>query len=243
MDHASDLDVLKMFSRCNVELNARGLDLVEVTDFEAAEARAAEMGKRSVTPMLSASYNGLSRDDAFWLFLQKSGTDVGCVAARRDNLYKETLSEFWMRSHRRYYGLSGGEQSNTHAPAAVREIHGSVVYMGEFFLKKEARGSRNQLTLFTHALHSYCFAKWRPDWIYAFVRPEDVRRGYAAEYGFVHQVPVAQIWPEPPKGRQTGEYLVAISQRDLLHMASSYCRRPELLLSVDSLTRVEKLST
>ncbi len=242
MNLSSDLDVLKLFAHCNTELNARNLQIVQTTDFRHAEDRAIDMGKGSVTPMLSADHNDLSKDDAFWLFLQEDGKDIGCVAARRDNLHSESLSEYWTRSYRRYYGVSEQAQSHTHAPAVIKDIRGSVVYLGEFFISKSSRGSRHRLALFTHALHAYCFAKWRPNWLYAFIRQDDVRKGYGAEYGFVHQVPAAQAWSNPPGGRKNGEYLAVISQPDLLHMATAYCRNPELLVSVDSLTSVEKFN-
>ena len=237
----SDLDIAKLFSLCQEKMQALDLGVSQTTDFHMAEERARAMGKSSFTPMLSSALNDLSRDDAFWMFLQQDGEDVGCVAARRDNLYSESLSEYWRRTQRRYYGLSEDEVSHSHAPAAVNEIRGNVVYMGEFFIAKSARGSRNQLALFTHVLHSYAHLKWKPDWLYAFVRMKDNRRGYGVEYGFNRHIPMAQIWPSPPSGRQNGEYLTAISRDEILHMAASYWRNPELLLGADSLIKVEKL--
>ncbi|MBE1284630.1 MAG: hypothetical protein GJ676_15060 [Rhodobacteraceae bacterium] len=243
MEKPSDLDVAKLFSLCLEKMHGLGLDLVQTTDFIGAEARARAMGKPSVTPMLSSSLNDFSKDDAFWLFLQRNGRDIGCVASRRDNLYSETLSEYWTRTQRRYYGLSEAEASRFHAPAALHEIRGNVVYLGEFFISDASRGSRNQLALFTHALHSYTHLKWKPDWLYAFVRANDNRRGYGVEYGFNRHIPLAQNWPNPPRGRQCGEYLTAISSDEIFHMAAGYWRNPDLLLCDDSLTKVEKLRT
>lgn len=243
MNWPSDLEVMKLFSLCQKMLGERGISVVQTTQFESAECRARTMGKPSITPMLSSEFNDLSKDDAFWLFLQQDGMDMGCVAARRDNLASENLSEYWARTNKRYYGMTGGRATYAHALAAVSEIKGSVVYVGEFFIRQNARGSRNQLTLFTHLLFSYCAMKWQPDWIYAFVRRNDIRRGYGGEYGFNRQIPGAQIWPSPPPGRQSDEYLVALTRTDLFHMAEVYCRNPDLLLSSDSLTKVEKINT
>ena len=125
----------------------------------------------------------------------------------------------------------------------MSEIRGSVAYLGEFFIAETARGSRQQLALFTHTLHAYAHLKWRPDWLYAFVRMADNRRGYGVEYGFNRHVPAAQIWPTPPQGRQNSEYLTAISREEILHMADCYWRNPDLFLSFDSLTNVEKFKT
>ncbi len=243
MHQPSDLEVMKLFSLCQSMLADRGISVVQTTRFESAEARARAMGKKSITPMLSCEFNDLSRDDAFWLFLQEDGLDIGCVAARRDSLLSENLSEYWERTNKRYYGASGSMATYAHALTAVSEIKGSVVYVGEFFIRGDARGSRNQLTLFTHLLFSYCAMKWQPDWIYAFVRRNDIRRGYGGEYGFNRQIPGAQIWPSPPPGRQSDEYLVAVTREELFHMAEVYCKNPDLLLSSDSLTKVEKFKT
>jgi hypothetical protein len=240
MEKPSDLDVAKLFSLCSEKLRGLDLSIAQTTDFHEAEERARDMGKATLTPMLSSDFNDLSKDDAFWLFLQRSGRDVGCVATRRDNLHSETLSEFWHRTQRRYYGLSANTASHSHAPAAANDIKGNVVYLGEFFIAEAARGSRNQLTLFTHALHSYVHLKWKPDWLYAFVRMQDNRKGYGVEYGFNRHIPMAQIWPSPPPGRQNGEYLTAMSKDEILHMAYCYWRNPDLLLSADSLIKVEK---
>lgn len=83
MEKPSDLDVAKLFSLCLDKMKERGLGLVQTTDFEEAEDRALAIGKQSFTPMLSSAHNDFSRDDAFWLFLQRRGKDIGCVAARR----------------------------------------------------------------------------------------------------------------------------------------------------------------
>lgn len=243
MQQPTELDVMKFFTTCQNGLHSRGLSVDETTRFDEAECRAALMGKTKVNPLMAREYHDLSRDDAFWLFLQQDGRDVGCVAARRDSLYSEGLSEFWRRSYQRCYGLKTEHVPHSQAPAVVEEIRGSVVYMGEFYIKPGSRGSRHQLALFTHFLFSYCMMKWRPDWLYGFVRGDDIRKGYAGEYGFSRQVPGAQIWPSPPPGRQNDEYLVAVSRTDLFHMAKFYCSNPEFLLSVDSLTKVEKFST
>ena len=240
MERPSELDVAKLFSLCMGQMQRRNLEVAQATDFEEAENRAKDMGKETFTPMLSSGFNDFSRDDAFWLFLRKNGEDIGCVAARRDSLYTETLSEYWTRTQRRYYGLTYREASGGHAPAALNEIRGNVVYLGEFFISQAARGSRNQLALFTHLLHAYIYLKWKPDWLYAFVRRNDNRRGYGVEYGFNRHIPVAQTWISPPAGRQNGEYLTAISREEILHMADSYCRNPDLLVCEDSLIKVEK---
>ncbi|WP_143152698.1 hypothetical protein [Marivita hallyeonensis] len=226
---------MTLFSMCQAGLAERGISIDETSDFGAAEARMTAIGKTSFTPMLSSEFNDLSKDRAVWLILQRDGTDIGGVAARLDTLWTERLTEFWARSYRRLYDGSGVLDGSRNCD----EITGDVVYMGEFFIAKSARGSRNLLSLYTHLLFAYCALRWQPDWLYAFVRADDVRLGYASEYGFTRQYPGAHTWKTRPAGRAEGEYLVALPSEDLARMAQFFRMRPSCLLGVDSLKSVE----
>ena len=235
MTPIAKLDVMSLFGTCQAGLAQRKITIDETSDFDDAEERMIAIGKSSFTPMLSSHFNDLSKDQAVWLILQKDGQDVGGVAARHDVLWSETLTEFWERSYRRFYKGSG----ELNASRNCDEINGDVVYMGEFFIAKHMRGSRNLLSLYTHLLFAYCALRWQPDWLYAFVRAEDVRRGYASECGFTRQYPGAHTWKKRPAGRAEGEYLVALPADDLARMAQFFRMRPSCLLGLDSLKSVE----
>jgi len=235
MTYVSNLDVMTLFSTCLVGLAERGITVQESSDFDACEARMRAIGKASFTPMLSSAFNDLSKDHAGWLILHRDGMDIGGVAARLDSLKSETLPAFWDRSYARMYDGAGALR----ASHACDEIRGNVMYMGEFFISKPARGSRHLLSLFTHLLFSYAALRWQPDWLYAFVRADDVRLGYASEYGFTRQYPGVHLWDKRPQGRAEGEYLVALPAHDLVRMAQFFRERPSCLLGLDSLSRVE----
>lgn len=239
MGHTSILDFMTFFCTCARALHERGISVEESTDFRDCEARMHTIGKKSVTPMLSCDHHDLSKDHAVWLILRKDGRDIGGVAARCDTLISETLSEYWARSYARLYRGQGRLRSVSNTHRACDEIKGNVVYTGEFFIAPEMRGSRHLLSLYTHLLFTYCQMRWNPDWIYAFVRADDVRRGYATEYGFTRQYPGAHIWDTIPKGRAVGEYLVAITSQELRDMATFFNLHPSNLLGEDSLRRVE----
>ncbi|MFP7672882.1 hypothetical protein ACG74X_05940 [Marivita sp. S0852] len=235
MSIVSNLDVMTLFSTCLSGLAERGVSVHESSDFAQCEQRMTAIGKAGFTPMLSSDFNDLSKDHAGWLILHRDGRDIGGVAARLDSLNRESLSEFWARSYGRMYNGSGALKMSRNCD----EIAGKVMYMGEFFIAKEARGSRHLLSLFTHLLFAYAALRWQPDWLYAFVRADDVRLGYASEYGFTRQYPGVHLWDKRPKGRAEGEYLVALPAGDLMRMAQFFRERPSCLLGVDSLKRVE----
>lgn len=235
MPHVSNLDVMTLFSVCLSGLARRGIAVDESSDFATCEQRMNAIGKASFTPMLSSEFNDLSKDQAAWLILRRDGSDIGGVAARLDSLNSETLSDFWDRSYRRLYHGAGTLRNSRDCD----EISGNVMYMGEFFIAKEARGSRHLLSLFTHLLFSYAALRWQPDWLYAFVRADDVRLGYASEYGFTRQYPGVHLWDKRPKGRAEGEYLVALPSGDLIRMAQFFREKPCCLLGLDSLNSVE----
>lgn len=239
MNNSSTMPLMKFSAQCLQELEKKGLTLEESSDFSNCERRMQAIGKRSITPMISSDYNDLSMDDAVWLLLKKDGKDIGGVAARIDSLYSETLSQFWERSYMRLYGRDWLSKQLSELSHSHDEISGRVVYMGEFFIERSMRGSRHLLSLFTHTLFTYCQLRWSSDWLYAFVRADDARLGYPTEYGFTRQYPGTHTWARLPKGRAPGEYLVALSSRDLTDMARYFNAHPDLLLGVDSLKSVE----
>lgn len=239
MTKTAYLDLMKFFSTCLTQLEERGITLEDSSDFETCENRMRAIGKNGITPMISSEHNDLSKDTASWLILRKNGQDIGGVAARCDMLTDETLSSFWSRSYGRLYRGQGHLRIVSDAPRPCDEITGRVIYMGEFFITEHMRGSRNLLSLYTHLLFAYCQLRWRADWLYAFIRADDARLGYATEYGFTRQYPGAHVWGSLPKGRATGEYLVAIQANELSDMARYFNMHPSVLLGIDSLKRVE----
>ena len=239
MAKSAVLDVMKFFSTCLLTLEEKGITVEDSSEFEKCEDRMRAIGKNSITPMISSEHNDLSKDNAGWLILRKDGQDIGGVAARHDMLVSETLSSFWARSYGRLYQGQGHLRLVTDAPRPCDEIAGSVIYMGEFFIAEKMRGSRHLLSLYTHLLFAYCHIRWQPDWLYAFVRADDARLGYATEYGFTRQYPGAHVWGVLPKGRATGEYLVALKSGEMADMARYFNHHPSCLLGVDSLKRVE----
>ncbi|WP_439523641.1 hypothetical protein [Marivita sp.] len=235
----SILDLMKLFGACMRALEDKGITVEESCDFQSCEDRMLDIGKTSITPMLSSEHHDLSADNAVWLILRKDGKDIGGVAARHDILMSETLSSYWARSYARLYKGQGSLRPVANHTRPCDEISGQVIYMGEFFIAKGVRGSRHLLSLYTHLLFSYCQLRWNSDWLYAFVRADDARRGYATEYGFTRQYPGAHLWGTLPKGRVDGEYLVAIQSRELADMAEFFKHHPSCLLGVDSLKSVE----
>lgn len=224
------LDLIKVGGACVEELAEQGLEVEMMTDFIQAERITQEMGKAGLTPKLSAGYNDFTEDSGFWLFLRDGDEFITSVAVRYDNIGRETMGDYMIRTMRRHYPNGQGETLLDFTHAMPPGFYGRMAYIGELFVKPTARGSRTRLLYFMLLLHCTIAAKWPVDWIYAMMRDKDVKRGFATNYGFSLQLPGVARWAEPaPEGRGDGEWLVALSSDNLAHTMHHYATALEHL--------------
>ena len=224
----TSLDLIKVGGECLNCLAESGCEVEMVTDFQLGERLTEGMGKQSQTAKLSSRHNDFTEESGFWLFLKEDGEYVTAVATRFDDVGRESMGDYMIRTMRRHYPNDQGETLLEFTDALPPDFYGRMAYIGELFVHPAHRGSRQKLRYFMMLLHSCIATKWRVDWTYAMMRDRDVKRGFATAYGFSMQFPGVARWAEPaPEGRGSSEWMVATSHQHLMHMMQFYARSLE----------------
>ncbi|MEM7076688.1 MAG: hypothetical protein AAGA28_02395 [Pseudomonadota bacterium] len=207
-----------------------GCEIETVTDFVAAEALVRANGKEGVTAKLSAEFNDFTQESGFWLVMRDQGEFAAAVATRCDDVGREKMGDYMVRTMRRHYPHPSGEALIGFTDRLPAGFYGRMAYIGELFVQPRYRGSRRRLRHLMLLLHCCIASKWSVDWTYAMMRDRDVMAGFATTYGFTMQLPgVAQWAHPPPPGRGDSEWLVAVSSEHLGHMLSHYAHSLESL--------------
>lgn len=89
-----------------------------------------------------------------------------------------------VRTMGRHYQNESGGTLLEFSGALPPRFFGDVAYIGELFVHPDNRGSLKRLRYFMILLQSCIATKWKVDWVYAMMRDRDVKRGFAANYGF-----------------------------------------------------------
>ena len=175
--------LLTFASTCLISLDRLGFTISVTEDLDGWQARMIEIGKPSNHPMMSPQWHDFAHPEAFGVQLSANGNLVGGVAARYHDLGQETLGQYWGRSYKRLYG--NGADIPVHSPArkAATEVTGKVVYLGELFVTPDFR-STGGAALVMNYLFLLCAIRWKPSWIYGFIRQKDVLSGKPLQYGF-----------------------------------------------------------
>ncbi|MDF1668584.1 MAG: hypothetical protein P1U83_03130 [Roseovarius sp.] len=217
------LDVIKVGGECTAALAQKGCEVELISDFAYAESLIEDMGKQSQTAKLSSGYNDFTEESGFWLFMKENGHYVSAVATRYDNIGRESMGAYMIRTMRRQYPHDSGETLLEFTNALPPGFHGRMAYIGELFVHPDHRGSRQKLRYFMILLQCCIATKWPVDWVYAMMRDRDVKRGFATTYGFSVQLPGVATWAKPaPEGRGDSEWLVAVPIQHLDHMMQHY---------------------
>jgi len=222
------LDILKLGSRCLSALAEKGLSVEMTTDFLAAEAIVLDMGKPSIKPILAAGLNDFTVENAFWLLLKDGEKTIAAIAARYDDVGRETIQSYMKRLLDRQYPSKKGQSVASVTAALPQHFHGRMVHVGELFVRPDARGSRQRLRQFMWMFHTTAAAKWNADWVWAFMKERDVLLGAAAFYGFTTQVPDFVKWTgDVPAGRGATDWLILLDQQQQLHQIQYLANTPE----------------
>ncbi len=224
------LDLITVGGECLGALAEIGVTVEMMTDFDYAKELTEDMGKPGLTAKLSSDFNDFTEESGFWLFMREDGEYSASVAVRYDNIGREKMGDYMIRTMRRHYPQQRNDAVISFTDALPPNFYGRMAYIGELFMRPGFRGSRQKLRYFMMLLHTTIATKWSIDWTYAMMRDRDVKLGFATNYGFATQIPGVARWSDPaPAGRGSSEWLVAVSAENLSHMMAHYAGSLESL--------------
>lgn len=162
------------------------------------------IGKGVLGPHFARSMNDISPGHVMVMVAYGEGESgevpIGMVAARYDNKpgwdLKEFLSVHWSR-------LYPAEEEGVFAeflPESCQYARGKTgpfAYVGDGWIAEGHRGS-NLLGLIQKLLILLAYDEWKPKLTYGWMRPDKVKDGYAARWGYTIVYPRGIEWRVPP---------------------------------------------
>lgn len=219
----NSLDMGKTLSGYLHTLSQGGLQVEMFTDFEKVPETAALSGRRFQMPGFAIERADHTENSAFWLFLKENDTYIGGAAAMLQDLGRETLADFLMRTSRHQFPNPSGGGVESVAEPLAREVSGRLAYIGELNFLPGRRGKRaERLAPFMRIFQILAIQKWDVDWIYAFIPDRHMQARLDLVYGFTRALPRAQKWRAPePEVRSSTEWFVGSSRLEMEHMLQS----------------------
>jgi hypothetical protein len=182
---------VKLVSRCRSELLETGIVAEENESLREIINIASKMGKPYFTDFLSPFKSDLTTANSCWLLFKSEDKPVAMVGMRYIDLGQENLSDF---ADRRAVGLHYDDVKceyfdRARLPSIAHQMRGKLVYVGDLFIADgwTGRDKMKRKIISTRCMSALCLAtvslKWpETDWIYAFARDRDMRRGAGGNY-------------------------------------------------------------
>ena len=222
----SQLKVSLLAAECSNRLASAGIHVEQTSDFDHVLWAIDYVGKPYLTDFMSPEKNDFFEENCFWMLLNDAeGNPAGLTGVRSDNTGREPLSSY---SQRKLRNLFPQERHvpirDDRLPRVADEIMGHVVYTGDLFLGPAFRStSRNNLRVLAMLQYCLIFLKWsKLDWLYAFLRDRDVRRGAAWIYHFPRTYPMAHSWTSPPSDDSGNNWIAAMNRIEMVDLFSTY---------------------
>ena len=229
----SELSTAILAAECMRRLAAQDIYVEQTSDFDRAMRIIEQLDKPYLTDYMSPLKNDFFESNCFWLILNdQDGNPGGMVGARYDDSGREPLSSYAVRKLRNLFPEENDVPVRMdRLPRIAEEISGKVVYTGDLYLSRAFRTSnRNNLRIIVLLLYTVMALKWNDlDWIYAFMRDHDVRRGAAWLYHFPRSYPMAHSWTKSPSVESGENWLAAMSRLELMDLLSAYFASPDRL--------------
>lgn len=193
--------------------------------------------KPYTTSQLHPDLNDFSSTNAFWLNIY-SGADpgandlgklVGTSGARCDRIREGEFPAFFEDQLKRLYG--GTEMvplKSTDHPPEFADMRGTIVYLGDFFVLKDFRGSGFDKRFYTLLLYITAMMQWDFDWLYLFITEKHARNGYASDYCLTTSYPTSLLWTEAPSYRSDSDHLGLLSRHQFNWLIKRLLARPDL---------------
>ncbi|RWM47986.1 MAG: hypothetical protein EOR85_33030 [Mesorhizobium sp.] len=175
------------------------------------------VGKSPTFPKFRPECSRLEPGRAFWIVGEDQAGDIAHVQALRVDYLTTNLTEH-LESLKDCYAdpkiqAGSGSSCVCHAPAA-RNITGTVAYHGDIWLREDFRGQGLPRT-FSSLAFGLAWAKWSPDFIYAFVPTWSIEKGVADRYGYRHREAHGSVLRIPDLGIEDDEWLVWLTRFEL----------------------------
>ncbi|MCK7611993.1 GNAT family N-acetyltransferase [Roseibium sediminicola] len=183
--------------------SASGLSLQVGSDFRSFELFACAYD-RELTEHFSVKFQAITPPRGFWMMLvAPEGEVVATVAARLDDLGESTLADYWKLIlpivYRDAYGAPVSLRERQ--PSFVQEATGRVIYLGEMWVHPDWRKTGIGSDL-AKLVQLRAFRRFSPvNALYVWMRPREIKGGFASSCGFQTLIENAINWDRPPAER------------------------------------------
>ena len=226
----------------SARLRAGGRTIEQSVNFTAIDREIAEMEKGRISPEMSWLNSDLTSSNAFYVVVRnEEGRLVAVCAVRHYQLNDENLKSFLERQYARLYGGGDNAIDTSLMPPLAHEISGSVCYLGDYFIAREGRVSKEfNNSDFILLVYGLAIMQFDPDWIFAFVKQKNALRGLPAVYLIARCYPCALEWKVSTQHRVDTDWLIGSSRKDLYYLFDLIARGR--LRSLNSVGLVENTS-
>lgn len=213
-------ELSEMHGLAKRKLHGVGLNVKQLEDFSQVHKIAQKIEKPYMTGYLDPLYNDFFSKNSFWLIAYNlEGDIVGMVGVRRDVIGTENLHGVYRRRMMmRNNVLSDDNVPKELQPRCADEMTGTLVYVGDLFFGKRARGFGTQyLPDVLRLVFLTALMKWQDlDWFYAFLEEKNARRGVSSLYGFLRCYPFANSWTVNPMNPEFTHSLMCMTQDEFI---------------------------
>lgn len=225
--HLETWQMERLAVRCMDVLQREGLRVEVTQDLAWARSVMVEMGKPYFSKPLDFRRVAFTNSNSFWLFAYQGDMPIWGAGVRVDDLAGETYKSYFERTSIATYGSYVDSPSSA---IDLEGLRGRIAYLGDLFAAPTNGLSKKRqklLKLFSFYCQHRCFADYRADVTYCFMREDSAFDRRAREaYGFLRSAPFLWTWEQSPFEGGTPEWITYLERRELPLL----CRSIERLL-------------
>lgn len=209
----------RTISRLAADIQTFGIQPVYETDFnDYRETVIACSDRGTITGVFDSERCPIGPENGFWIRgVDGSGHTVHAQAIRYDDLGISTLADHWL-GNLELFAPTGMDfdidRTNLVTAPASHEISGGVCYHGDFWMDRSAR-KYGLAPLLSNFAQRIAVIKFSPDFLYCLMVPKLIKKGWAAQQGYLHTHPWAPSWHIRGENEPFDEYLAWLTSREL----------------------------
>ncbi len=214
------LEITQAVAVLQKQIRAAGLRLKESADFSLFEDTVRATEDRYLMEDFSSRFFDLHGTHAFWIGAwDRKGEPVSVQAAKIEDLRDRSLGQHWQQQQRRMFvdPASDAELGTEHAHDAFF-MRGRIVYHGNLWLRKDARGQGLAEAL-TQLGFLISLLKWSPDYLYGLMAARNAMKGFGIRVGYRRFAPRGTHWVQAPGHIRPDDWLVYSTRNDLITLA------------------------